>query len=449
MNSHSSLLAISPVDGRYHSITRGLSNYFSEYALLKYRCTVEIEYFIALCNLPLPQLKKFPKNKFSLLRKIYTEFSPAEAEHIKKIEKETNHDVKAVEYYIKEKFRMLKLQEYEEFVHFGLTSQDINNTAIPVSLKECFNDVILPLINDVLELLKSKVVEWDKISMLSRTHGQPASPTMLGKEIEVFYVRLKNQLAQLKSIPFSGKFGGSVGNFNAHYTTYPDINWHDFANKFLVNQLGILRSYPTTQIEHYDNLAAFCHAMSRINTIMIDYCRDTWLYIMLDYFKLKHRKNETGSSAMPHKINPIDFENAEGNLETANSLYHFLAGKLPVSRLQRDLTDSTVLRNIGTPVAHNIIAFNSIIKGIKKLEVNKKSVENDLKNHPEVLSEAIQNILRREQYPKPYEMLKEFTRNNKLITIKDLHQFIDSLKISAKLKNELKKLKPEDYTGKK
>ncbi len=448
MNTSHPLFAISPVDGRYHSTTEPLTEYFSEYALFRYRCLVEVEYFIALCELPLPQLKKVDPGTFQALRRIYEEFSIDDAMRIKNIEKTTNHDIKAVEYFLKEKMKFEGLEEFSEFIHFGLTSQDINNTAIPLSLKEAFNDYVFPLIEDMLTALQEKVTDWALIPMLARTHGQPASPTRLGKEFEVFTVRLQTQLMLLSRIPFAAKFGGATGNFNAHYAAYPQVDWQLFANDFVKNILGLIRSYPTTQIEHYDHLAAFCHAMSRLNTILIDCCRDIWTYIMLNYFTQKTKEGEVGSSAMPHKINPIDFENAEGNLGVANALFAHLAEKLPVSRLQRDLTDSTVLRNLGIPVSHSIIAYKSFLRGLSKLEVNETAIRNDLENHPEVLTEAIQTILRRENYPKPYEALKDLTRGNKAITRESLNQFIDSLDIDEGVKKELKQLTPFNYTGK-
>jgi len=442
-----SLLAVSPVDGRYHSVTSGLSDYFSEYALFKYRCNVEIEYFIALCELPLPELTNFPEKHFDALRKIVSDFSPIDAEHIKSIEKTTNHDIKAVEYFIREKMISLGLEEYIEFVHFGLTSQDINNTAVPMSLRDSFHKEVFPMLEDILTSLQMKAADWKDMPMLARTHGQPASPTTLGKEMEVFLVRLQTQIMLLTRIPFYGKFGGATGSFNAHHVAYPQVDWHLFANDFLNNCLGIQRLHPTTQIEHYDNLAAFCHAMSRVNTILIDMCRDIWMYIMLNYFSQKTVAGEIGSSAMPHKVNPIDFENAEGNLGMANAVFSHLAEKLPVSRLQRDLTDSTVLRNLGVPIAHSIIAFRSIIKGLDKIQVNQEFILADLNQHPEVLAEAIQTILRREKYPEPYEVLKNLTRGKKAITMESLHEFIDSLDVDDAVKEELKKLTPDSYTG--
>jgi adenylosuccinate lyase len=448
MDTFHPLLAISPVDGRYHAITEKLSGFFSECALFRYRCLIEIEYFIALCELPLPQLEQIQTTQFPRLREIYTDFTLQDAERIKEIEKSTNHDIKAVEYFLKEKFDLLDLGKFREFVHFGLTSQDINNTAVPVSLKEAYNNTVFPMIEDLLTALQVKCEEWKDIPMLARTHGQPASPTRLGKEVEVFLVRLQTQIMHLSAVPFSGKFGGATGNFNAHYVAYPQVDWHLFANDFLNQRLGIQRSHPTTQIEHYDLLAAFCQAFSRVNTILIDFCRDMWTYIMLNYFTQKLNLGETGSSAMPHKVNPIDFENAEGNLGLANAIFQHMAEKLPLSRLQRDLTDSTVLRNIGVPIALSIIAYRSLLKGIQKVEVNHGAIEADLNEHPEVVAEAIQTILRREMYPEPYEALKELTRGNTQITLSSIHEFIDSLSISDHVKHELKMIVPQNYTGK-
>lgn len=441
------LFALNPVDGRYLSKTEVLRNYFSEYALIKYRVEVEIEYFIALCEIPLPQLTDFFKPNFGLLRDIYNDFSGDDAQRIKDIEKITNHDVKAVEYYIKEKFDQLKLSEYKEFVHFGLTSQDINNTAIPLSIKDCMNEVYSPFLFDIVEILDNLSTEWKDISMLARTHGQPASPTRLGKEIQVFSARIKEQMTQLDQIPFSSKFGGATGNFNAHVISYPDIDWDNFGYHFVNNYLGLHRSFPTTQIEHYDNLAALLQCLGRINNILIDFCKDIWTYISMDYFKQKINKDEVGSSAMPHKVNPIDFENAEGNLGIAIAISAHLANKLPVSRLQRDLTDSTVLRNIGLPFAYTIIAFESIKKGISKLILNSDKIKADLDNNWMVIAEAIQTILRRENYPNPYETLKQLTRTNTKITQKTISEFIDSLDIPKKVKNELKSITPFSYTG--
>jgi len=441
------LNAISPIDGRYRNATEPLSNFFSEAALIKYRVLVEIEYFIALCEIPLPQLKDFDKKNYTSLKNIYLNFSESDAQKIKDIEKITNHDVKAVEYFIKEKFDSLKLDAFKEFIHFGLTSQDINNTAIPYSLKDAMNNCMLPIINEVIEKLSSLSKEWNTIPMLARTHGQPASPTRLGKEIEVFVSRLNTQLEQLKAIPYSAKFGGATGNLNAHHIAYPKIDWLSFANNFVNKSLGLSRSYPTTQIEHYDNFAAYCDAMKRINTILIDLDRDIWTYISMDYFKQKIKEGEIGSSAMPHKVNPIDFENSEGNLGIANAIFEHLAAKLPVSRLQRDLTDSTVLRNIGVPIAHGLIAYKSLLKGLNKLILNKEALEKDLENNWAVVAEAIQTILRREGYPKPYEALKELTRTNSHITKDSISIFIDTLQVSDEIKKELKTISPSNYTG--
>ena len=446
MSSFNPLEAVSPIDGRYRKVIEPLKEYFSEYALFRYRCLTEIEYFISLCDIPLPQLSSFPKKLYGDLRKIYQDFNVEEALKIKEIENTTNHDIKAVEYYIKNKFDALNLSKYKEFVHFGLTSYDINNTAIPLLLKEGFENEILPGIKKILTLLKSKAEEWKSITMLARTHGQPASPTRLGKEIEVFIFRIEAQLNLLSYIPYSAKFGGATGNFNAHYVAYPEINWNDFADDFVNNKLGLSRSYPTTQIEHYDNFGAFCHNLQRINTILLDFCRDIWTYIMLEFFTQKIKKGEIGSSSMPHKVNPIDFENAEGNIGIANSVFAHFAEKLPVSRLQRDLSDSTVLRNIGVPLSHSLIAYKSILRGIEKLQVNKNAIEKDLNNHWEVVAEAIQTILRREEYPEPYEALKKLTRGNKTINKDVLIRFIDSLDISESVKNELKQITPFNYT---
>lgn len=442
------LNAISPVDGRYRKITEPLGTYFSEAGLIKYRVLVEIEYFIALCELPLPQLKSFDKKLFPSLKNIYQNISDTDIQQIKEIEKITNHDVKAVEYFIKEKFDALKLDVYKEFIHFGLTSQDINNTAIPYSLKDAMNKCVYPVLNEIIEKLSAQANEWKNVSMLARTHGQPASPTKLGKEIEVFISRLKTQIEQLKNIPYSAKFGGATGNMNAHYVAYPSINWLDFANNFVNNSLNLYRSYPTTQIEHYDNLAAYCDAMKRINTIIVDLDRDIWTYISMDYFKQKLKEGEVGSSAMPHKVNPIDFENSEGNLGIANALFEHLASKLPISRLQRDLTDSTVLRNIGVPIAHSLISYKSLLKGLNKLILNKEALEKDLENNWAVVAEAIQTILRREGYPKPYEALKELTRTNSHITKNSISLFIDTLNVNDEIKKELKAISPSNYTGK-
>lgn len=445
--NHNPLYSVSPIDGRYSSQTRELSDYFSECALIKYRVFVEVEYFIALCELPLPQLNDFGKKNYDKLRKICREFSLKDAEKIKATESITNHDVKAVEYFLKEKFDSLNFSEYKEFIHFGLTSQDINNTATPLLFKDAVNHVYLPLLEKIISDLKHFANEWKDVSMLARTHGQPASPTKLGKEIMVFVERLEMQKKLFLVVPFSAKFGGATGNFNAHHSAYPQINWVDFANHFVKNKLSLHRSQFTTQIEHYDNLSAQLDAMKRINTILIDLCRDIWMYISMNYFKQKISKNEVGSSAMPHKVNPIDFENAEGNLGIANSFFEHLSAKLPVSRLQRDLTDSTVLRNIGVPFAHSIISFKSILKGFGKLIVNADTISDDLEQNWAVIAEAVQTILRREAYPNPYEALKELTRKNATVTKKDFEKFIDSLKVGKNVKAELKKLSPSNYTG--
>lgn len=442
-----SLYAISPIDGRYYSKTKILREYFSEYALIKYRVKVEIEYFISLTLIPLPQLENFNKSKFELLRNIYINFNANDASRVKDIEKTTNHDVKAVEYFIKEEFDKLNLSNYKEFIHFGLTSQDINNTAVPLSIKDAMNDVYYISINELLNNLDNLVVEYKDIPMLAKTHGQPASPTKLGKEFKVFSVRIKKQLEQLKQISYSAKFGGATGNFNAHYISYPNIDWNSFAYNFINNTLGLDRSYPTTQIEHYDNLASLLHCLSRINTILIDFARDIWTYISMEYFKQKIKKGEVGSSAMPHKVNPIDFENAEGNLGIANAIMEHLAAKLPISRLQRDLTDSTVLRNIGVPYSHILIAFESLKKGMSKLLLNNDKIKEDLENNWMVVAEAIQTILRRENYPNPYEALKELTRTNEKINSNLIHKFIDNLNIDENIKNELYKITPYNYTG--
>jgi adenylosuccinate lyase len=444
----SPLTTISPVDGRYQHQTGPLGPYFSELALIRYRVRVEIEYFIALCELPLPQLSDFDTKYYSKLRSIYTHFSMDDAIKIKDIEKTTNHDVKAVEYFIKDKFDDLKLTNYREFIHFGLTSQDINNTAIPLLLKEGLHTIIYPLLENIINKIEIRGQEWIDIPMLARTHGQPASPTKLGKELLVFEARLKSQLNTLKQSIFSAKFGGATGNFNAHYATYPDTEWHQFGKDFVENILGLTRSYPTTQIDHYDHLASICHNFMRINNILIDLCRDVWQYISLGYFRQKIKENEVGSSAMPHKVNPIDFENAEGNLGIANAILGHLANKLPISRLQRDLTDSTVLRNLGVPFGHILISLNSMQKGFDKLELNKSALLKDLQENWAVVAEGIQNILRREGYPNPYEALKELTRTNERISHEDLSGFIDSLEISDKVKEELKMLSPFNYTGK-
>ena len=445
--SLSPLNAIGPIDGRYNSKTKDLQNYFSEASLIKFRVKVEIEYFIALCNSSIIQLNHFPSEKFKELRKIYSNFNNDDAQRIKEIESITNHDVKAVEYFIKEEFKKLKLEEFNEFIHFGLTSQDINNTAVPYSIKKALEEIILPEISNLIKLIEKNANIWSDISMLARTHGQAASPTRMGKEMMVFVERLKNQLLLMNKIPHTAKFGGATGNFNAHHVAFPDINWVDFSNDFLKSSLELKRQQTTTQIEHYDNLAAIMNNLSRINTILIDFSRDIWTYVSMDYFKQKINKNEVGSSAMPHKINPIDFENAEGNLGIANSLFSFMADKLPISRLQRDLTDSTVLRNIGVPLAHTLIALKSLNKGIKKLVINKEKISSDLDENWAVVAEAIQTILRRENYPNPYESLKELTRLNSKITKKTIGDFIDNLNVRDSIKKELKKINPSNYTG--
>ena len=445
--SNSSLNAISPIDGRYSSKTSELNNFFSEKALMKYRLIVEIEYFISLCEFDIPELQGFDSSKFELLRKIYIDFSNDDAAIIKKIEKTTNHDVKAIEYFLKDKFQELNLSKFIEFIHFGLTSQDINNTAIPLSLKEMFDEVYYNSIELILSSLEEISNEWKDIPMIARTHGQPASPTKLGKEIKVFTTRINEQLKLLRNIPIAAKFGGATGNFNAHHVAYKNHNWLKFSKNLIENKLGLKHSYPTTQIEHYDHLAAIFDNLKRINTILIDFNRDIWLYISMDYFKQKIKKGEIGSSAMPHKVNPIDFENSEGNLGYANSIFQHLSEKLPVSRLQRDLTDSTVLRNIGVPISHTLIAFKSTIKGINKLIVNETKIQEDLNNNWAVVAEAIQTILRRINYPKPYEALKELTRTNAKIDKNNIKKFIDSLDISEEIKSELKNITPENFTG--
>ncbi|MBN2662689.1 MAG: adenylosuccinate lyase [Bacteroidales bacterium] len=441
------LTAISPVDGRYRAKTENLSQYFSEFALIKYRVFVEIEYFIALAELPLPQLTGFDRKTYKELRSIYRNFSISDASKIKEIEKTTNHDVKAVEYFLKEKFDAINLSKHKEFIHFGLTSQDINNTATPYILQLAMDEAFYPLFDELLQQIHYLAAEWSEIPMLARTHGQPASPTRLGKEIEVFIERLKKQSGLLRLIPYSAKFGGATGNFNAHNVAYPNINWEEFANSFVNHVLNLDRSQITTQIEHYDNIAALFDNLKRINTILLDLSKDIWAYISMDYFKLKISENEVGSSAMPHKVNPIDFENAEGNLGIANAVFEHLSAKLPISRLQRDLTDSTVLRNIGVPFAHTFIAFKSLLKGLKKLEVNKSKIYSDLDNNWAVIAEAIQTILRRQAYPNPYEKLKELTRKNEKITEKTISEFIDNLDVSSELKTELHKITPQNYTG--
>ena len=443
----SNLEAISPVDGRYRRAVARLGNYFSEGALINYRVRIEIEYFIALCRLPLPPVKDVGKKSLESLRRIYKNFSLEDAGKVKEIEKTTNHDVKAVEYYLKDKFDELGLESYKEFVHFGLTSQDINNTALPLSMKEAYLEVLKPALDEVSENLRSKAGEWADIPMLARTHGQPASPTTMGKELYVFAERLRVQTDLLKTIPFSAKFGGATGNFNALQVAYPDIDWIAFADNLVNKTLGLVRSRVTTQIDHYDNLAAFCDNFKRINTILIDLNRDIWAYISLDYFKQKIKKGEVGSSTMPHKVNPIDFENAEGNLGVANAIFEHLAAKLPISRLQRDLTDSTVTRNIGVPLAHTLIGLKSLMRGLNKLILNADVIRADLQNNWAVVAEAIQTILRREGYPQPYEALKALTRIHKNIEQKTIAEFIESLDISKSVKDELLKITPESYTG--
>ena len=445
MNSDS-LLAVSPVDGRYERQTEPLRQYFSEFALIRYRIRVEIEYFIALCEIPLPQLADFDRGRFDALRAIYRNLTPEDARRVKDIEKVTNHDVKAVEYFIKEKFREMGIIKWGEFVHFGLTSQDINNTSVPLSLKEAAEGCWLPLLNEVLDIIRKMAEEWKDIPMLARTHGQPASPTKVGKEFKVFQVRLEEQIRQFATLTYPAKFGGATGNMNAHKVAYPDIDWIDFGNRFVAS-LGLKRSFPTTQIEHYDNLAAIFDNMRRINTILIDMARDIWTYISMEYFRQKVNKNEVGSSAMPHKVNPIDFENAEGNLGMADAVLTFLSMKLPVSRLQRDLTDSTVLRNIGVPVAHQIIAMNSLKKGLGKLILNETAIEADLERNWAVVAEAIQTILRRENYPDPYETLKALTRTGAAINRETISGFIDGLDVSDEVKAELRAITPMTYTG--
>ena len=442
-----SLNAISPIDGRYRKKTESLSKYFSEESLIKYRLKIEIEYFIALCKIPLPELKNFNSKFFKKLRNIYNNFSQNDALKVKKLEIKTNHDVKAVEYFLKEKFYELDLEKYNEFIHFGLTSQDINNTAIPLSVKEALNNVYLIELNNIIDFLKKLVDKFHNVTILSRTHGQPASPTTMGKELNVFCQRLIIQRNQLLKIPNSAKFSGATGNFNAHDVAYPDIKWKNFAKNFVNNNLGLNFSFPTTQIEHYDSFASLCDNLKRINTILIDFSQDIWIYISKDYFKQKIKPNEVGSSAMPHKVNPIDFENAEGNLGIANSFFNFFSNKLPISRLQRDLTDSTVLRNIGVPFGHTLIAFNSILNGLKKLVINQEIIKNDLDKNWVVVSEAIQTILRRDGFKNPYEILKKLTRNHKVINKKNLHNFINKLDVSDDLKKELKKVSPHNYIG--
>ena len=442
------LTAISPIDGRYRTKAQALAAYFSEYALMRYRVQVEIEYFITLCELPLPQLKALDHQLFDAFRAIYRNFSEADAARIKEIESVTNHDVKAVEYFIKEQFdRIGGLEEYKEFIHFGLTSQDINNTSVPLSVKEALEQVYYPQIEELIAQLRSYAEEWKEIPMLAKTHGQPASPTRLGKEVMVFVYRLERQVALLKSLPLTAKFGGATGNYNAHHVAYPDYDWKTFGNRFVCEKLGLEREEYTTQISNYDNLGAIFDAMKRINTVMIDMNRDFWQYISMEYFKQKIKAGEVGSSAMPHKVNPIDFENAEGNLGMANAILEHLASKLPVSRLQRDLTDSTVLRNVGVPFGYTVIAIQSSLKGLRKLLLNEAAISRDLDNCWSVVAEAIQTILRREAYPHPYEALKALTRTNQAITEESISHFIDTLEVSDELKNELHAITPHNYTG--
>ncbi|MCX6252799.1 MAG: adenylosuccinate lyase [Bacteroidetes bacterium] len=443
----SSLHAISPIDGRYRKATEPLASCFSEFAIIRERVHVEVEYFIALCTIPLPQLTDFPSVEFETLRNIYRVFRDEDAIRVKEIEKITNHDVKAIEYFLKEKFVLLNLTAFKEFIHFGLTSQDINNTAFPLVTKAAYINILKPLLEEIHLLLVAKSREWKNIPMLAHTHGQPASPTTMGKEIYVFAERLEQQMKLLETIPFSAKFGGATGNLNAHHVTYPSIDWIKFANDFVIDSLGLERLKTTTQIEHYDNLAALFDNLARINTILLDFDRDVWTYISMNYFKQKVKKEEVGSSAMPHKVNPIDFENSEGNLGLANAMFQHLASKLPVSRLQRDLTDSTVIRNIGVPFAHSVIAYKSLLKGIGKLLLNEEKMNSDLEENWAVISEAIQSILRRENYPDPFEALKGLTRGNSRITKEMLHQFIDKLNVGEDIKNELKRITPQNYIG--
>lgn len=447
MSVIAALQAVSPIDGRYASKTQALSAYFSEEALIKYRVRVEIEYFIALCEIPLPQLVAIDANLFPKLRAIYKNFSSEDALRIKEIESVTNHDVKAVEYFIKEEFDKLELGVYKEFIHFGLTSQDVNNTAIPLSIKEALTDVYNPLFEELVAKIDSLSTEWADIPLLARTHGQPASPTRLGKEFYVFVERLNQQFNLIKTIPHAAKFGGATGNFNAHHVAYPAIDWKAFGAKFVEEKLGLHHSFPTTQIEHYDHVAALFDGLKRINNILLDLDRDVWTYVAMDYFKQKIKKGEVGSSAMPHKVNPIDFENSEGNIGIANALFEHLAGKLPVSRLQRDLTDSTVLRNVGVPIGHTLIAFQSSLKGLNKLLLNEDKLAQDLENNWAVAAEAIQTILRREAYPNPYEALKGLTRTNSKINAASIAKFIDTLEVTTAIKNELKQITPSNYTG--
>jgi adenylosuccinate lyase len=442
------LTAISPIDGRYRGKTEPLSEYFSEYALVRYRVRVEIEYFIALCELPLPQLQDFNHDRFEAMRDIYRQFTPADAQRVKDIEAVTNHDVKAVEYFIKERLdKMGGFEKYKEFIHFGLTSQDINNTSVPLSVKEAIEQVYVPLLEELIEQLHDYAEEWKNVAMLAKTHGQPASPTRLGKEIMVYVYRLEEQLRSLKEVPVTAKFGGATGNYNAHHVAYPQYDWREFGNRFVSEKLGLEREQYTTQISNYDWLAAIFDAMRRINTIIIDLDRDFWMYISMDYFKQKIKAGEVGSSAMPHKVNPIDYENSEGNLGIANAILGFLAQKLPVSRLQRDLTDSTVLRNVGVPMGHSLIAFQSTLKGLRKLILNEDKLHEDLENTWAVVAEAIQTILRREAYPNPYETLKALTRTNKKMDEQTIHEFIQTLEVSEEVKQELMAITPWNYTG--
>jgi adenylosuccinate lyase len=447
MQNLTELNAISPIDGRYRSKTQNLAPYFSEEALIKYRVLIEVEYFIALCELPVPQLSGVDQSVFPALRALYENFSTEDALWIKETEKTTNHDVKAVEYFIKSKFDALGLETYKEFIHFGLTSQDINNTAIPLSTKEAFENVYMPSLISVIQKLKELSIEWADVPMLARTHGQPASPTRLGKEIQVFVERLEEQMRLLFNVPFAAKFGGATGNYNAHKVAYPNNDWKAFGTKFVEDILGLHHSFPTTQIEHYDHFAAFFDALKRINTILIDLDRDIWTYVSMDYFKQKIKAGEIGSSAMPHKVNPIDFENSEGNLGIANAIFEHLSAKLPISRLQRDLTDSTVLRNVGVPMGHTVIAFEATLKGLNKLLLNEAKFEEDLEKNWAVVAEAIQTILRREGYPNPYEALKDLTRTNSVINQTSIHAFIETLNVSDVIKNELKQITPSNYLG--
>lgn len=441
------LEAISPIDGRYRSKVSKLADFFSEKALIQHRVEVEVKYFQALCEFGLPQLKGVPTETFDEMNDLYKTFTLRDAERIKEIEKTTNHDVKAVEYFIKEEFEALDLEEFQEFIHFGLTSQDINNTAVPLSLKRAMEKVVIPEIVNIIATLSNLSEQWKNIPMLAKTHGQPASPTRLGKEIQVFVSRLQTQLAEIVKVPYAAKFGGATGNFNAHHVAYPDMDWNAFANKFVEGKLGLKRSYPTTQIEHYDQLANLCDGLKRINTILLDFSRDTWQYVSMNYFTQKIKAGEIGSSAMPHKVNPIDFENAEGNLGIANALFEHLSAKLPISRLQRDLTDSTVLRALGVPIAHSYLALLSLAKGIEKLQCNEAAIRRDLEENWAVVAEAIQTILRREGYPKPYEALLALTRKNEQITERNIRSFIDTLHVSEKIKDELREITPYNYTG--